>query len=322
MRLSKYYYNPKTCRFEPQPTSITSLVSYAILFSISTLLIFWGGLTLHSKLFLSAKGKELKRENIVLTKHQASLLGELSNVDHVLSVLNDKNSDLHKKIFETALLEDRSSTQKNHNISLATDSDFKAAAKELLKTTDEISKTSKNHNAFFSTLEVNEEELQFLMSIPAVQPVENASLTRLVSGFGKRINPFHKGNYHHPGVDFAATRGTSVFATARGVVTDLRKGSTLLAGYGNYIMIDHGNGIVTRYAHLEDVQVRVGQRVSKGFTIGTVGMSGGAIAPHVHYEIIRNGTEVDPVPYMMEKLNSTEYTELQKLGNKKNQSLD
>ncbi len=87
-------------------------------------------------------------------------------------------------------------------------------------------------------------------------------------------------------------------------------------------MIDHGNGIVTRYAHLEDVHVRVGQRVSKGFTIGTVGMSGGAIAPHVHYEIIRNGIEVDPVPYMMEKLNSTEYSELQKLGNKKNQSLD
>jgi murein DD-endopeptidase MepM/ murein hydrolase activator NlpD len=322
MRLSKYYYNPKTCRFEPQPTSISSLISYAILFSISTLLIFWGGLTLHSKLFLSEKGKELKRENIVLTKHQASLLGELSNVDHVLATLNEKNSDLHKKIFETSLSEVPSSNQKNHNILLANASDFKASALALREKTNAVSTISRNHNSFFSTVTVNEKELQFLMSIPAIQPIENASLTKLVSGFGKRINPFHKGNYKHPGVDFAATRGTSVVATASGVVTDLRKGSTLLAGYGNYIMLDHGNGIVTRYAHLEDVHVRVGQRVSEGFTIGTVGMSGGAIAPHVHYEIIRNGIEVDPVPYMLESLNSKEYTELQKLGSKKNQSLD
>jgi murein DD-endopeptidase MepM/ murein hydrolase activator NlpD len=292
------------------------------LFSISTLLIFWGGLTIHSKLFLSEKGKELKRENIVLTKHKASLLGELSNVDHVLSTLNDKNSDLHKKIFETAILEVPSSTKKNPNILLANASDFKTSALELREKTNAVSTISRNHNALFSTVEVNDKELQFLMSIPAIQPIENTALTKLVSGFGKRINPFHKGNYQHPGADFAATRGTSVVATAKGVVTDLRKGSTLLAGYGNYIMIDHGNGLVTRYAHLEDVQVRIGQRVSKGFTIGTVGMSGGAIAPHVHYEIIRNGTEVDPVPYMMEKLNSKEYTELQKLGSKKNQSLD
>src|SRR5688572_11827629 len=149
MRLSKYYYNPKTCRFEPQPTSVSSLLSYAILFSISTLLIFWGGLTLHSKLFLSEKGKELKKENILLTKHQASLLGELSHVDHVLTTLNDKNSDLHKKIFETAILEVPSSTQKNHNILLANDSDFKTAAKELKETTTAVSKVSKNHNAFF-----------------------------------------------------------------------------------------------------------------------------------------------------------------------------
>ena len=322
MRLSKFYYNPKTCRYEPTPTSISSLVSYAILFSISTLLIFWGALTLHSKLFLSAKGKELKKENITLVKHHASLLGELDKVEGVLSTLNDQNSDLYKKIFETSLLTPTSSTKKNNHILLDDASTFKTAANELQEKSTAVSKISKSHNTYFSTVEVGDKELKFLISIPSIQPIENASLTRLVSGFGKRIHPFHKGNYNHPGADFAATRGTSVFATAKGVVVDLRKGSTLQAGYGNYIEIDHGNGIITRYAHLEDVLVRVGQRVSEGFTIGTVGMSGGAIAPHVHYEIIRNGNQVDPVPYMLENLNSKEYSELQKLGSKKNQSLD
>lgn len=322
MRISKYFYNPKTCRYEPLPTSISSLVSYAILFSISTLLIFWGVLTVHSKVFLTEKGKELKRENIILTKHQASLLGELAVVDDVLTKLNDQNSNLHKKLFETSLSEETAETQKNNNILLSDASDFKKATNELREKSTKVSKISKSHNGYFSTLEVNDKQLRFLMSIPSVQPVDNAALTRLVSGFGKRINPFHKGNYNHPGADFAATRGTSVVATAKGVVVDLRRSSNLLAGYGNYIMVDHGNGLVTRYAHLEDVLVRVGQRVSKGLTIGTVGMSGGAIAPHIHYEIIRNGKQVDPVPYMMEKLNSEEYYELQKLGSKKNQSLD
>lgn len=322
MRLSKYYYDPKTCRYVPQPTSIPSLVSYAILFAVSTLLIFWGALTLHSKLFLSERGKALKRENVTLVKHHASLLGELGNVEGVLTDLNDKNSDLHKKLFETSLNTEGSSNPKNDNILLADGSNFTTAANELKETSSTVSKISRNHNAAFSTLEVDDKELQLLMSIPSMQPVENKNLVRLASGFGKRIHPFHKGNYKHPGVDFAATRGTPVMATAKGVVVDLRKESTLQAGYGNYIEIDHGNGIVTRYAHLEDVHVRVGQKISKGSTIGTVGMSGGAIAPHVHYEIIRNGKQVDPVPYMMENLSSDEYTQLLDLGNKKNQSLD
>ncbi|HEU5290372.1 MAG TPA: M23 family metallopeptidase, partial [Cyclobacteriaceae bacterium] len=223
-------------------------MSYVILFSVSTLLIFWGILTVHSKVFLSDKGKALKKENTILVKHHASLLGELTNVESVLASLNDKNSDLHKKLFETSLTAPTTSDHKNDTNLLADGSNFKSAVKALREESDAISKISKDHNAAISALEVGDKELKFLMSIPSLQPVENKDLTRLSSGFGKRINPFHKGNYDHPGVDFAATRGTSVMATAKGIVVDLRKGSTLQAGYGNYIEIDHGNGIITRYA--------------------------------------------------------------------------
>jgi murein DD-endopeptidase MepM/ murein hydrolase activator NlpD len=171
-------------------------------------------------------------------------------------------------------------------------------------------------------MDVGHDQLNFLLSVPSIQPIENGELTKLVSGFGDRINPFHKGIHHHPGADFAALRGTPVLATARGVVVDITNGSSLQAGYGNLVEIDHGNGLITRYAHLDAASVRVGQRVSKGAIIGTVGMSGGAIAPHVHYEIIRRGKQVDPVPYLLQNLNSTEYSMLQKLGSKKNQTLD
>ena len=118
---------------------------------------------MHSKLFLSEKGKALKKENITLTKYHASLVGELAHVESVLNKLNDQNSDLHKKIFETSLLESTSSTQKNSNISIASASDFKTAAIELREKSNAVSKISKSHNAFFSTVVVNEKELQFLM---------------------------------------------------------------------------------------------------------------------------------------------------------------
>jgi len=323
MNLSKYFYNPETCRYEPTRTSISSLAGYSILFFVSTVLIFWGIVFLHSKLFLTERGKALKKENIALAKHHASLHNGLSSIEGVLINLNNQNSNLHKKLFETPLgtIVNTPSTEKQ-SILLANASGFSTVVNELKNKSATISKTSNDHTTQFSSAEVNDKELMFLLSLPSVQPVENAELTKLVSGFGKRINPFHQGNYHHPGADFAATRGASVIATANGIVVDLKNGSTLQAGYGNYIEIDHGNGLITRYAHLEDVTVRVGQKVLKGYMIGTVGMSGGAVAPHVHYEIMRNGKQVDPVPYMMEKLNSKGYIELQKLGSKKNQSLD
>jgi murein DD-endopeptidase MepM/ murein hydrolase activator NlpD len=264
----------------------------------------------------------LKKENITLTKHHASLLSGLADAENVLTNLNSQNSELHEKIFETPIRTAAASTTRKRNALLANGTNFNTVANELKDKSASLAQASDDHNTHFRTIRVGEKELRFLLSMPSIQPIENAELTKLVSGFGKRINPFHKGTYQHPGADFAAARGTSVFATAKGTVVDLKKGSTLQAGYGNYIEVDHGNGIITRYAHLEDVVVRVGQRVSKGTILGTVGMSGGAMAPHVHYEIIRKGEQVDPVPYMLEKLNSKDYIELQKLGDKKNQSLD
>jgi murein DD-endopeptidase MepM/ murein hydrolase activator NlpD len=322
MSLSKYYYNPESCRYEPSRTSPINIAGIAILFCISTTVIFGGILFLHSKLFLTEKGKALKKENIALVKHKASIRQGLTSINTVLASLQEQNSNLHKKIFETPLEAVTGVNAKKENLILVNESGFRSEATELEKEIEQTAKTSAEHNYRFSTLEVTNKDLTFLLAVPSIQPVENTELTKLASGFGSRINPFHKGNYHHPGADFAAARGTSVFATAKGIIVDIRKGSSIQAGYGNYIEIDHGNGLITRYAHLDDVSVRMGQRISKGTMIGTVGMSGGAIAPHLHYEIIRKGKQVDPVPYLMEYLNSNDYIALQELGSKKNQSLD
>lgn len=325
MSLSKYNYNPETCRYEPTRISLINILGNAVAFCIVTVLIFVGILILHSKLFTTEKSKALRNENTALKKHHASLQQEVASLENVLTQLKQQDAALHEKLFETPLPGASSKptpTDQQQDILLADASGFSAVLDMLRKKTTTISQVSSDRNALFRTLDVTSKELTFLLSVPSIQPVENAELTKLISGFGTRIHPFHKGNYHHPGVDFVAPRGTPVLATGNGKVMDVTKGSTLQAGYGNYIDIDHGNGIVTRYAHLEGISIKPGQKVLKGHVIGTVGMSGGAIAPHLHYEIIRDGEQVNPVPFMMEKLSSKEYTELLKLGSKKNQSLD
>lgn len=324
MRLSKYHYNPETCRYEPTRISLVTVLGVSILFCVTTVLILAGGLFLHSEFFITEKAQALRKENTAIKKHHASLQRDVTVVETVLENLKQQDAVLHEKLFETPLVTDLPpiDTEEKEKILLADASGFTSLVTILKHKSDALRKKSASHAAHFSALEVTSNDLTLLMSAPSIQPIENTELTKLVSGFGTRINPFHKGNYHHPGADFAAPRGTPVVATGNGKVIDITIGSTLQAGYGNYVEIDHGNGIITRYAHLEEVRIRQGQHVTKGTVIGTVGMSGGTVAPHVHYEIMRDREQVNPVPFMMENLTSTAYAELLKLGNKKNQSLD
>lgn len=323
MGLSKYYYNTETCRYEPRRTAYGSILGYAVLFCVSTVLIFVGILFLHSKLFLTERGKELKKENKAFEKHFASLQSQASVLEASIASLKDMNAQLHEKLFETPLEQTQQQTSSaKADLLLADEETFTRELLALQKKATNITRTAVSHNTEIAQYSILERDKVFLLSVPSIQPVEHSETTTLVSGFGVRINPFHKGNYNHPGVDFAAARGTAVIATATGRVIRAVKNSTLQAGYGNYVDIEHNNGLTTRYAHLDAVNVHPGQKVDKGFIIGTVGMSGGSVAPHVHYEIIRNGTQVDPVPYMLEGLTSDQHIELQKLAAKKNQSLD
>jgi murein DD-endopeptidase MepM/ murein hydrolase activator NlpD len=287
--------------------------------------LFLGITFLHNRLFETEKSKALRQENGALKTHHATLENQLSSIETVLEDLRKQENTLDKKLFNTSS-EERATRESDasakETILLADAAGFRSIIKMLKGKSETITTQTSQLNGLFKTISVSKKDLTFLMSMPSIQPVENGDMSKLVSGFGVRINPFHKGNYYHPGADFAAARGTSVFATGNGRVMSTVKNASLQAGYGNYIEIDHGNGITTRYSHLEEVKVKPGQKVLKGTIIGTVGMSGGAVAPHVHYEILRKGIEVNPVPYMMEGLSGKQYNELQKLGSKRNQSLD
>lgn len=164
-----------------------------------------------------------------------------------------------------------------------------------------------------------EDKEKFLESIPAIQPINNMNLTRVASGFGFRTDPFTKVRKFHWGMDFTAPRGTPIYATGNGVVKRADNSST---GYGKHIRIDHGYGYVSLYAHLYKYNVRVNQRVKRGDLIGFVGSTGRSEAPHLHYEIFKDGNRINPINFYYGNLSAEEFEKLLEKASLENQSLD
>jgi murein DD-endopeptidase MepM/ murein hydrolase activator NlpD len=321
MRNTKFRYNPETCQYEPVTLKVRSIIVYCLGLLMMSAVLLSGFILLYDRLTVSDAEAALRKENETLNKHQFILAGQLFEVEETLNNLKISDESLNQKLFEETTLSTKTSTINKKSILLADAGDFSNILKNLQDRSNKLNDRSSASNEQFSSIKITKNDVKILNALPTLQPITNTNLDLLVSGFGIRINPFHKGKYKHPGIDFAATRGTEVYATAPGKIIDINK-SDLQAGYGNSIDIDHGHGFITRYAHLEEINVRSGQQVTKGMKIGTVGNSGGSIAPHLHYEVILNNENVDPLNYMIEGLNSQEYSKLFKLSKKQNQSLD
>jgi murein DD-endopeptidase MepM/ murein hydrolase activator NlpD len=324
MSFSKFHYNPKTCQYEPAKLGWFDALMYGSGLVVTGFLFFVALLALQSIFLKTEKGVALREENEVFEKHQTLLTAQLATVESSLTQLQIKDQELSTRLFDTSnpdpLTIDNSSPQKS-NILFADADSFRKMLESLKVKSTILAKKSSGTNAYFNNHQLSKEDAELIQKLPSRLPVDNHSEVQFASGFGTRVNPFHKGLYHHTGADFVAPRGTTVFATGPGRTVDVTR-SSLEAGFGNYIVIDHGHGFKTRYAHLEQITVREGQVIEKGSAIGSVGSSGGSVAPHIHYEVIRDGENVDPVQFMIEGLTSAEFKSLTVRAKKQNQSLD
>lgn len=171
--------------------------------------------------------------------------------------------------------------------------------------------------SYDEVFQMAKDKADMLASIPAIVPIEKGT-QRLVSGFGPRIHPIYKTLRPHTGVDFTAPTGTPVYAPGNGVVTTVERNRH---GYGLMVVIDHGYGYETLYAHLSKFNVRVGQEVKRGEIIGFVGNTGVSTAPHLHYEVIRHGNKVNPINYFFNDLTPEEFEYIIEVASRVNQSL-
>ncbi len=150
-------------------------------------------------------------------------------------------------------------------------------------------------------------------------PMKDFNYNFTGASVGMKINPFYKVMTEHSGLDLIASSGTAVYAAGKGTVTGVRRS---VKGEGNVVEISHLGGFVTRYEHLEKILVTKGKRVDENTVIGNVGQSGVSFAPHLHYEVVRDGEPVDPVHYFFADLTPDDYIRMLMMSSTIGQSMD
>jgi murein DD-endopeptidase MepM/ murein hydrolase activator NlpD len=318
----KYSYNHKTLKYERVGirwgTVLFGVLSLAIFGTLFFILLA----VIQNKFFESEQEALLRRENQSLKKHGEIVANELTNSEVMLASLYTQEEELHRKVFLTEKPHEGARTDKVAKIMEYELSDFKKLTKKLLATTSgNLAKASVMSYEFSKLFWPSKDDVPELQYYPTKTPVRNFNLKSLASGFGNQINPFNKRMYRHNGIDIICERGTEVIATGKGTIASAVHDDTP-GGKGSYVVIEHVNGYQSRYAHLSTISVSFGQKVTQGQTIGTVGTSGSAIAPHLHYEILKKGSVINPVLFFVEDLSESEIYQLAKLNNQVKQSLD
>ena len=321
----KYYYDSENLAYRKIITRKTKKFGYLALFLLSSALFGFVCfvILLNTTFFETPKDRLLSREIENFKIRYAILNKKMDQIDEVLASIEDRDNNLYRVYFNSSPIPEEQRKAgfggvnrykelegyDNSALVINTSKRVDVISKELAiqsKSLDEILKLAKEKN-------------NLLAAIPAIQPIRNENLRQMASGFGYRTDPFTKARKFHAGMDFSARTGTPIFATGDGVV---ERADNTASGYGNHIVIRHGYGYQTLYGHLSKYKCKRGQRVKRGDIIGYVGSTGRSEAPHLHYEVHKNGSVVNPLNFYYGNISAAEYVVISKLANQENQSLD
>jgi murein DD-endopeptidase MepM/ murein hydrolase activator NlpD len=273
--------------------------------------------------FDSPKEKQLKREIAQLELQYKLLRNRMSRVDQVLAELQEKDDDIYRVIFEAEPIPNSVRNAGFGGVNRYRELEQLANSDIVIGTTKRLDELTKQlvvqSRSFDEVIALAENKEEMLASIPAIQPVANEKLKRVASGFNYRIHPIYKVRHFHTGIDFTAPRGTEVYATGDGKVHDVIMKKR---GYGYHVIINHGYGYKTLYAHMSKFKVRKGEKIKRGDVIGYVGSTGTSTAPHLHYEVIKNGEKINPMNFFFNDLTPAEYEKVLELSSQSNQSFD
>lgn len=323
MKKIKYFYNTHTLRYEKLVTPLR--VKLLRIFGIVAAILFSSYLiiTFAQRYFPSSAERRLQQENENLKYAYRVLASEVAELEDRMTALETRDNEIYRAFFESDPVPDstRVKTVKElaalKKVASLNESQLITSVREAI---------SRLHNrmefqqiSFTKIRDLVEKKEDLLAAIPAIQPVNNKQLERVASGFGYRIDPVYKIPKMHAGLDFTASTGTPIYATADGIV---KEAGFNTGGYGNYVVITHGFGYETLYAHMVRIKAKRGQKVKRGEVIGWVGSTGKSTGPHLHYEVHKNGTPVDPVYFFYNDLTPEEYDRLLKLAATRNQSFD
>lgn len=319
----KYRFNTRTLSYErvelTTKVKILRVLSFLLASTVFGILFFF----LVNNYIDSPKEKMLKREkNQLLTQYEL-LNKRMDQVNEVLEDIQRRDDEIYRVIFEAEPIADNirkagfGGVNRYKQLEGFKNSELIVESAQKL---DQISKQlyiqSKSYDEVYKMATSKE---KMLASIPAIQPVANKDLKRMASGYGMRMHPIYKRRKMHTGMDFSAEQGTEIYATGDGVVAEVENSRR---GYGNHVVLSHGYGYKTLYAHMTQYIVRRGEKVKRGQVIGYVGNTGTSVAPHLHYEVIKNGEKVNPVNFYFNDLTPEEYEKMIEFSSTPTQSFD
>jgi murein DD-endopeptidase MepM/ murein hydrolase activator NlpD len=319
----KYYYDSDTLSYRKIELRKRDKFKQTLIFIASSALFALFIVLVSFQFIDSPKEKAQKRELDNMKLRYELLTKKMKQSQEVLAGIQQRDNDIYRLYFEANPI-----PEEQRKAGFGGVNRYKSL--EGFENSDMIVDVTKNMDILSKQLYVQSKSLdeiinlaedkeKLLASIPAIQPIKKEDLSRMASGFGWRSDPFTKARKMHKGMDFTSARGVPVYATGNGIV---KRADGSASGFGKHIRIDHGFGYLTLYAHLSKYNVRKGQRVKRGDLIGFVGSTGRSQAPHLHYEVHKNGVAINPINFYYGNLTPEEFKEMLKAASQEGQSYD
>jgi len=305
----KYYINPESLRYERVTRTRKQLIRFVGLFSfglISLAILMRFGF---ERIYPTPRQIIYEQENNTLRAEYAALNSELLEVESQLVDLRNRDDRFYRAILS---LDPISSTIRGVGTGGALrDQHLRNLRKpgmvlDVSQRIETISNKVRVQNSSLNTV-LGEaiEKQRFLACRPSINPISPADPYWLTSNYGLRKDPFTGKRSAHHGIDLAGPVGLDIHCTGAGTVVEAKMNSY---GYGKEVVVDHGFGYTTIYAHLHDINVETGQKLKRGEVVGTLGSTGRSTGPHLHYEIRKDGRAVNPYYFFYENLSIDEYS--------------
>lgn len=323
MKKVKYYYNTHTLRYEKAVTPLRVKLLRVFGFVAASLVTASLIAYFAFRFVGSPREKMLELQNKEMREDYYQLIEKASVLDQQMKELETRDNDIYRAIFEATPIPDSARAKKIETeleIAKVEQISSKKLVGSVAATLDNlVQRIGAQEKSYEEVNQLVKDKERLLAHTPAIQPVSNKNLKRIASGFGYRIDPIYKTPRLHPGLDFTAPQGTPIYATANGKV---EVAGNLGDGYGRHVIINHGYGYKTLYGHMVRIKARVGQPVKRGEVIGWVGSTGKSTGPHCHYEVIKNGSPIDPIYFFYNDLTPAQFDRILKQAAASNQSLD
>jgi murein DD-endopeptidase MepM/ murein hydrolase activator NlpD len=319
----QYKYNPETLTYDKVQLSFGQKLKKALPWIFGSLVFAATVVAISFAFFKSPREQSLIREYNQLTSQYETMRNEMKQVEAVLDDIRRKDDNLYRVILESEPYPIHKRQLSSGGSSRYSELEGYNSSQLLVSTRQLLDRVQKKlyaqSQSYEEVIKLAKKKEKLLRSIPAIIPVATNLITAGIGGFGYRIDPIYRNRSFHAGMDFPCKTGTPIRATGDAEVAGAESNYW---GYGNAVILNHGSGYQTLYAHLSAFNVKPGQKIKRGDIIGFAGSTGKSTAPHLHYEVIKNGEKVNPVNYYYNDLTPAQYEEMLKASAEASTSFD